>query len=116
VTIPPLLDIDIERGPGCIVVKAWGEIDFATTPVLRAKLNQAVDSAEPGEPIVLDLTGVEFIGSTGLSVLAGYDATLDLLSRPLRLVAPEGPVLQAIEVAALDLVFDLYPNLDTATP
>jgi anti-anti-sigma factor len=53
---------------GCAVVVASGEIDLDTAPALRAALNAAT---ERSCRIVLDLTAVTFLDSSGLSVIAG---------------------------------------------
>ena len=50
-----------------IVVAVEGEIDLATAPALLAALRDAV--ASPASAVVADLTGVEFIDSSGVHAL-----------------------------------------------
>lgn len=70
-----LLTIDEPVAPGLetperrldrAVIRVWGELDIATGPELAASL--AVQAAR-GRPTLLDLSGVEFMDSTGLRLL-----------------------------------------------
>jgi anti-sigma B factor antagonist len=61
----------VERDKG-VSVRIEGELDVATAPVLGESLIQA--EASDAEVIVIDLTGVSFIDSTGLRALLEADA------------------------------------------
>ncbi len=66
VPAPPFL-VGVRRSEGGVVVGVEGELDLATAPQLRDCL---VAMAEEGQTqVVLDLTRLSFIDSTGLSVL-----------------------------------------------
>lgn len=53
-----------------LVAKLTGELDVATVPAVRAKLEQAlVDKIPAG--LILDLTDVTFMDSSGLGFLLG---------------------------------------------
>jgi anti-sigma B factor antagonist len=54
---------------GWSVLTAKGEIDVATVPKLREALDQVVADQHPR--VMFDLTGVTFLDSSGVSVLAG---------------------------------------------
>jgi anti-sigma B factor antagonist len=49
------------------VLAVSGELDLAASPALEQELDQVLDG--PGEALVIDLRELEFIDSTGLSVL-----------------------------------------------
>src|SRR5689334_10259481 len=53
-----------------VIVRATGEIDVATAPMLGEHLRSAHDLVTAPFPIVADLAGVTFLGSAGLTVLA----------------------------------------------
>lgn len=61
----------INRGDG-LVVRVEGELDVATAPVLDEAMERA--EATDAATIVIDLTGVSFIDSTGLRALLGAHA------------------------------------------
>lgn len=52
-----------------MILTAAGEIDVSTAPRLATALTEAAALAQPGDPLVLDLTAVEFLDSTGISAL-----------------------------------------------
>jgi anti-sigma B factor antagonist len=64
---PPEFDVATDRDPGgVIIVRPTGELDIATA----AKLERALhDGRRPGDQVVLDLAGLEFLDSTGLRVI-----------------------------------------------
>ncbi|WP_369275707.1 STAS domain-containing protein [Streptomyces sp. R11] len=53
----------------CLVARVSGEMDFVTEPVLRPQFKELI--ARAGRFIVLDLSGVSFCDSAGLSLLIG---------------------------------------------
>ena len=55
---------------GVVTVTVVGEVDTFTAPVLRSTLDSQLEQS-PRE-LVIDLSGVQFLGSAGLAVLAGY--------------------------------------------
>src|SRR5262249_16935664 len=50
-----------------VIITVAGEIHATTAPEFSERLNDAIADGKTG--VILDLTGVEFIDSTGLSVL-----------------------------------------------
>jgi anti-anti-sigma factor len=64
----PLFKVRYEEREGGVVVIASGEIDLATSPELRKAL---LDPQARAKAVVLDLSGVTFIDSSGLGVIVG---------------------------------------------
>lgn len=71
------LEITIERHSHVVVVRLAGEVDIATGPELDQRL-QEISSGEHTH-VLIDLSGVEFMDSTGLRsiVRAQYAADSD---------------------------------------
>ncbi|MFG2433557.1 STAS domain-containing protein [Streptomyces sp. NPDC048508] len=65
------------RPDGTALLTAVGEIDMSNTEELADVL------ADMTGPLVLDLTGVEYLDSAGLSVLFSHADRLELVSNPL---------------------------------
>jgi anti-sigma B factor antagonist len=63
-----LVAIVTRRVAGAVVVTIAGEVDILGGSRLRAELREAVDGDDDG-PVVVDLTGVTLLSSTGLAVL-----------------------------------------------
>jgi anti-sigma B factor antagonist len=94
------------------VVSVAGEIDVAAAPSLAAKLEEVV--AGGGVDIVLDLSEVTFLDSSGLGVLVKYLKRVLGAGGQIRLVVTNRAVRQVIEITRLDTVFAVYDDLDAA--
>ncbi|MBT8228089.1 MAG: STAS domain-containing protein [Dactylosporangium sp.] len=98
---------------GCTVLTVGGEVDVYTAPRLRERL---IDLFEQGSRrVVVDLSGVEFLDSTGLGVLVGALKRLRAASGALGLVCPHERLLKVFRITALDRVFSLYNTVEAAT-
>jgi anti-anti-sigma factor len=92
------LSITTTREGTTVIVAVAGEIDLSNAGDLRAAVT---DAAEGCDKLRLDLTGVEFIDSTGLGGLLELRSTLRSRAVTLEIVAGEGPVRQAVEITGL---------------
>src|SRR5271156_3777737 len=89
-----------------------GSLDIATSPSLRAALIEAAEHAR--HTIVVDLTDLEFLDSTGLGALIGAHKRAAESEGSLRLVAQEGQILRLLRITGLLAVLGVYPNIDAA--
>ena len=89
-----------------------GSLDIATSPSLRATLMEAADRAK--HEIVVDLSQLEFLDSTGLGALIGAHKRAAEHGGSVRLVAQEGQILRLLRITGLLDVFAVYPNIDAA--
>jgi len=109
------LTVHTERRAEAVVLLAEGEVDSYTAPMLRDRLAEAfTDAAAARIPVVLDVSGVEFFASSGLSVLVEYHTLGADQGTPLRLVSPSGSVLRALRATMLNEVLELYFSLTEA--
>ena len=92
------LSITSSREGSTAIVAASGEIDLSNVGDLRSAVTAAADGVDR---LRLDLTGVEFIDSTGLGGLLELRSTLRAQSVTLEIAAGEGPVRQAVEITGL---------------
>ena len=105
-------DIRGERRAGSSVVSVFGEVDVATATRFREFLEATIEN--DFESVVVDLTGVTFIDSTGLGVLIGARKRCDAKGRPLRIVVSEPRILKVFEITGLTEVFEIQPTLELA--
>jgi anti-anti-sigma factor len=105
-----LLEIRSRRVGDWVVLAVRGEIDLATGPQLRATLTDTL-RAEPAG-LVVDLSDVAFLGSTGLSALIEVSDALG--PTRLRIVASTSPTLRPIELTGLHQVLAVFRDLDSA--
>lgn len=109
-----LLTVDVDARGSAVVVSVRGELDLATVPVLRERLAGVYDVAAAPSPLVVDLSGLTFIGSAGLALLVDLNNQCEERGVLLALVAVGSVVPRAIQVTALDQVFSVHASLDEA--
>lgn len=99
----PVLVIDVERDGGAATVRIEGEVEFATAPRLRATL---LDLAQDGAtPVVLDLSGVSFLDSAGISLLIQAKKRLASAGSDLVLRRPQTSVRRVLEISGVTELF-----------
>jgi anti-sigma B factor antagonist len=95
-----------------VVVDVEGEIHVSTAPEFSTLLNSVVDDGHSS--LVLDLTGVMFIDSTGLSVLLNALRQITRAGGRMAVVCSNPTVLRLFEITRLDTTFDIHAELESA--
>ncbi|MGN8247366.1 STAS domain-containing protein [Cellulomonas soli] len=101
-----------EDAGGREVVTVSGEIDVSSADALRDRLRLLVD--EGRTDLVVDLTAVSFMDSTGLGLLVGTLKRVRLAGGRLDLVVDGDRLVQLFELTALDQVFTVHRTLEEA--
>ena len=84
------------------VVRPSGELDLASADALRRQLHEAL--AEAPELLVLDLSDVSFLDSSGIAVIVSvFKAQRDRGAR-LHVVNPQPTVRRALELVGLGML------------
>lgn len=105
------LTVEVTTKAQVSVLSAVGAIDLATVETLEAAIEKVIDS-EKG-PIVVDLSGVDFLASAGIALLVATHQRIDA-DRGLAVVA-DGPVTaRPLMLTGLDEVLHIYPTVDDA--
>ena len=105
-----LVEDDVDRRTHVIAVT--GEIHVSTAPEFSRRLNSAI--ARGKTAVVLDLTGVEFIDSTGLSVLLNGLRRVTRQRGHMAIVCTNPTVLRLFEITRLDTTFDIHESREEA--
>jgi anti-sigma B factor antagonist len=106
------IDISTDEPTGTHIYKLRGSLDLATAPSVRAAL---VDAAGAGKhDIVVDLTKLEFLDSTGLGALIGAHRRAIENGGSVRLAVGEGAIARLLNITGLMRVFLVYPTLEDA--
>lgn len=100
-------------GDGAKILRVHGELDLATGPVLGQRVRRPLFWTDVDRMIV-DLSGVGFIDSTGTRTLMLSHAHAVALERDVRFVCPEGSVLRRLQVYGLAQRLPMYGSLEAA--
>ena len=107
------MKIEIERPQEKkIVIIPQGRVDVQTAPTLKEQIRNLVDA--DGLTIIVDLSQVDFIDSSGLSALVSGLKTLRERRGALHLCQAQPQARTALRLTLLDRVFSIFPTLDQA--
>ena len=108
--IRDLLHVTAEPVEDAILVSATGEIDMSTGHMLRRALDAASDEAAT---VLIDMTGVTFIDSTGLHVLLEASHSSAVSDWGFFVVRPSRAVQRLIDVSGTaDLIMVVDPRAE----
>ena len=94
------------------ILSVDGEIHVSSAPEFSGALSAAIESGRIH--LVLDLSGVMFIDSTGLSVLLNALRRVTRAGGKMAVVCSNPTVLRLFEITRLDTTFDLHAEVETA--
>ena len=106
------IDIKSENQGDTIIYRLRGSLDLATSPSVRAALMEA--ATEGKHDIIVDLTHLEFLDSTGLGALIGAHRRALEHGGAVRLAVGEGAIARLLNITGLIRVFPVYHTLDDA--
>lgn len=110
-----MLPLAVERTSldGVDFLMVEGEIDVATAPRLIAALNDAVNQAV--RSVVIDLSSVGFMDSTGLALLINAHRRLTRQRKGFAVVCPQGPLWRVFELTDMLDTLRVCPDRESAT-
>ena len=91
-----------------------GAIDLHVSPELRASLREIIDGEKP-KRLIVDLSRVPYIDSSGIAVLIGALQSLELEGGVFMIAGAREGVRMIFESAKLDQYFRLFPDVEAAT-
>jgi anti-sigma B factor antagonist len=94
------------------LIAVSGEIHVSTAPEFSRRLNDAIGRGKTA--FVLDLSGTEFIDSTGLSVLLNGLRRVTRAQGRMALIVTNPTVLRLFQITRLDSTFDIAADREEA--
>lgn len=94
------------------VVAAVGELDLHTAPELDAALKAETDSR--ADLLVVDLSGVDFMDSTGLSTIVAAIAASRTYNGEVRVVASTDKILKVFTLTGVDQQVRMFASVEEA--
>ena len=92
-----------------VVLSVRGAVDMLSAPELIDAFCEALRKAPPG--LIVDLTGVDFLASVGMSVLVAAQEAADAMSLRFGIVADGAATSRSIRLLGIDAILTIYPTL-----
>ena len=106
------LEIDVEPIDGYEVVVPRGEVDIATNGQLKTVINDLVVDGKVN--LVVDLSHVDFLDSTGLGALISARRRTHAFKGSFAIVCTDEKLLKVFRITGLDKVFAIHDNREDA--
>jgi anti-anti-sigma factor len=107
------VDIQERDGGAVVVARLTGELDMAVAQSVGTKIAEGVPSSARG--VIVDMTGLEFMDSSGVSMLFALARRVGRHRQALHVVAPEGrPVARVLEIVEFDRAAPVHRDVDAA--
>ena len=95
-----------------LLIRLRGAATYKETAVLQECIRQIEKQSQP--LVVIDLAGLEFIGSAALGALIAIKKRVGACGGKLRLAALTSAVREVLTVAGLSNFFSVYANVEQA--
>lgn len=105
-------NVKVENRGGTTILSPAGEIDLNASPLLRQELKR-VQTARPPR-LIVNLAGVPYMDSSGVATLVEAMQMARKNSTKLVLCCMQDKVRSIFEIARLDTVFTIVPDVDAA--
>lgn len=104
--------VRVEEDGDLLIARAGTEIDLAVSKHVFAELKRRIDEGK--FRIIFDLSALEFIDSTGLSVMVDLQDAAVKLGGKVVFASPGARVSRILRVTRLDRYIDQFPSLEEA--
>jgi anti-anti-sigma factor len=103
-----------DRRGASVVISAGGEIDACNEHTWRHLVGEAATVVTAPGPLVVDVTGIDFMGGCAFAVLADEAARCRRRGVDVRLVSHTPIVARIVDACGLSGVLHIYPTVDSA--
>ena len=110
-------ELDMKEAEGTLEVKLCGEIDHHSAVIVRTEIDARISQICP-QKTVIDLSGIEFMDSSGLGLIMGRYALMQKLGGKLSVKDPNERIVRIFELAGLDKIVSIEreKGADRPTP
>ena len=103
--------VDMREVDGVAVLALSGDIDLQSSPAVRQQLLASFDKHDR---VVVDLSGVTYIDSSGVASLVEAFQLARKKNGSFGLVNVSNAVMRVLSLARLDRVFSIHPTVEAA--
>ena len=102
------MKVEGKNSNGSLYIFLSGELDEYSAPQARAETDALIENNFACDRVILDLSGVKFMDSTGIGFLVGRFKKLKKCSTPLYIQSPD---FAADKILCMSGVYSLIPKL-----
>lgn len=103
------MNIETRDAPPFRVILLSGDVDLHSSPQARQAI---LDGLKAGKPLLVDLSGVSYMDSSGVaSLVEGYQ-TARKQGIEFGLAAPAAAAMNVLRLARLDKVFPIHASIE----
>ncbi len=107
------LEINTQDVPGNVtILTPAGDVDIYTSPMLKEKINSLIERGSCR--ILIDLSHLEYIDSTGIGVIKSSLSQIHSHSGDIRLLSPMALVKRMLELTSVDRIAKVYDKQSDA--
>ena len=107
------MTVEVIKEDGYIIIRPDGDIDLASSPMLRTKLRESIENASGR--VIVELTKVPYMDSSGVATLVELLQSCRRENLELVLCELNERVMSVFQIARLDGVFTIKGSLEEAT-
>ena len=101
--VPKPFHCDVAHLDGTVRLSPRGDLDMGSVPILEERLRSALNGG--GKQLVIDLRGLEFMDSTGLTMLTRWSRGAEQDGYELALVRGEDRIHRLFEITGMVAFF-----------
>jgi len=105
------MSYEIREVSGAAIVALTGDVDLQTSPAVRQKL---LETLEKSKHVVVDLSGVNYIDSSGVASLVEAFQVSRKKGAMFALASVSGAAMRVLSLARLDKVFTIHASVEVA--
>jgi len=106
------MNLHLDLFESITIIKISGRVDTYSAHRLRQQILLAASGS--GKNVIVDLSGVDFIDSSGLAAIVQGMKQCRASGGDLRLCKPPQTIRMVLELTRLDQALDIFPNQESA--
>ncbi|CAG0989458.1 MAG: STAS domain-containing protein [Anaerolinea sp.] len=102
------MNVNVSEMRRVVLIEVVGRVDSTNASKLGDSFNEQIDAGR--KMLVVDLSRVEYMSSAGLREMVAAAKKLRNDNGDLRLASPSPRVQEVLELAGLNMIFQVYPT------
>jgi len=108
------MSVELSQDRGCLLVKVGGELDLKTAGELKSAVDSALERLHEQPKVILDLSGVTFMDSSGMGAILGRYRTVSQMRGKLAVCSLTPQLKKLFELTGLMRIIPVYASVGDA--